>query len=256
MSVCSSPLGSRFRPGVRLCCKLCTCTGCWRSFSLLYGCRGTSDSFDISTFSDFFWNLYFLFSVLLKSTFCVLFYSNLYSLFPFLLTSLLFYWNLSFLFTFLLKSVLALYFSILKSLLSIYFLLCAAFHAALQPTLSPPPKIRTRQFQSHGYAQHSAQDCGPQLLRTWNFKATAMQSIPRSVAAYNGFPQPNYAHENFKEKLRPACHAALRRNRATTNVSNAFATVRVKTQRFARFLTFKLAHCPTLATQTATTWLN
>ena len=84
-----------------------------------------------------YWNLYFLFTFLLKSlpslyisseisTFSLLFYWNLYFLFTFLLKSLLsfyfsieisafsslFYWNLYFLFTFLMKSLLSLYFSI------------------------------------------------------------------------------------------------------------------------------------------------
>ena len=41
------------------------------------------------------------------------------------------------------------------------------------------------------------------------------------------FPQCNYAHNNFKEKLWPACHAALRRHRAAT------APQPLRTQRLA-----------------------
>ena len=104
-------------------------------------------SFGIPHFSLlFYWNLYFLFTFLLKSllslyfsieisAFSLLFDWNLYFLFTLLLKSLLslyfsieistfsllFYWNLYFLFTFLLKSLLSLYFSVKISTFSLLF---------------------------------------------------------------------------------------------------------------------------------------
>ena len=73
-----------------------------------------------------------------------------------------------------------------------------------------------------------------------------------------------HAHTNFQEKLCPACHAALRRNRAAPAPHTAsHTTFRDPTrsdllwkQGFTHFLPFKLSHCPMPATQSATCELS
>ena len=193
----------------------------------------------MSTFSLFFcWNLHFLFTFLLK---CVL---SLYFSIEISTFSLLFYWNLYFLFTFLLKPLLSLYFSIgistfstflLKSLLSLYFsILYFLFTFLLKSLLSLYFSIGISTF--HFILK-------PLLsfyfsLRTQEFQGKAMPSLPRSPA--------------------PALRRDLpQRVSHTTSFSRPRALwFTVKTQGFARFLAFKLAHCRTPATLTATSWLS
>ena len=210
---------------------------------------------EISTYSLlfilFYWNLYFVFAFLSESlpslslhfllkfllsieisAFSPLFYFNLSFLFTF-------FWNLSFLLTFLLKYLLSLHFyfemSIFfywKSLLAVHFY-----------------------FEIFTVYYNYDQDLSLRHICT---------SVTLRKAPTPCFFQCNYARKIFNRQLCPAFHAALRqrprRNQRlqplAVTLSRPWAlTFTVKTQRFARFLTFKLPHCPMPATQTATFWL-
>ena len=91
----------------------------------------------------------------------------------------------------------SLYFS-LKPLLSLCFWgslpACATFSMTLWKAIMP-------RFPQCNYAPHAR-------LRPICTSITLWKAITPC------FPQCNYAHKNIKEKLRPACHAARRRNRA------------------------------------------
>ena len=168
----------------------------------------------------FDWNLYYLFTFLLKSTFSLPFYFSTFSL--------LFYWNLYFLSTFVLKSLLSLYFllkfvvylyfsieiftfsllfywslyflftSLLKPLLSLYFSIgtsthicpcttsAPALHCEKQSCLaSPNVTIRTScvpapHLRQHYIAKSNHALLPPMQLRTQKFQRKATPTVPRT----------------------------------------------------------------------------
>ena len=103
-----------------------------------------------------------------------------------------------------------------------------AFRAALQPTVACPKseRLRAQKFRSNSYAQHSTQSCSQPTVASPN--ATTHTSISKK------------SHTQHYTGLGADPHG----DRAGTKVSNHYLLrpcVTVKTQGFARFLTFKLA---------------
>ena len=111
----------------------------------------------------------------------------------------------------------------LFAFLSLFFLqrLWPGFHEALRPPLAFPNNT------THTKASKQ------QLCTAFHASAyTCFKNTPHTSP-----------HQNFIKFQRKATHSSPR-------------VPDVKAQRFAQFLTFKLEHCPTPATQTASPWLS
>ena len=185
-------------------------------------------SIEMSTFSLlFFWNLYFLFTFLLKSLL------SLYFSFEICTFSLLFYWNLYFLFTFLLKSLLSFYFSIETSTFSYFSIETSTFSLLfywnffllftfrVKPLLSLYKSIEISAFSllffwdlyPHARPRHSSTSITLRKVIMPGFPQCnyaphvrlhhICTSITLRKAIMPCFPQCKHVHKNFSEKLCP-----------------------------------------------------
>ena len=217
-------------------------------------------SFKLPVSSLFYRNLYFLFAFPLKSLLSLTFplKSLLSLLFSIDISTFfsLFYWNLYFLFSFLLTSLLFVYFSIETSTFSLiywhpYFLSSLFYWNFSLRSFNFLLKSLVSLFSSIEIFAFS-------LILNWNFDFLFTFNEHLYYAQHS-------TQRCCLQLLPPECHAALPHNRAETAPQRASQTTsscdRVRSdllwkQGFARFLTFKLAHCPTPATETATSWSN
>ena len=186
----------------------------------------------------FYWKLYFLFPFLLKSLLSLYFSIEIFTF------SVLSYWNLSFLFTFLLESLRTFslrelpldyittwltelfngelpldYFTSWLSCSNVSYLLVTLTTHHMQACTTSAPELhceRLSRLASPNVTTHHMCAC--------TTSAPALHCEKQSRLAS---PPCNSARKNFKEKLCPACHAALRRHRAETAPHTASRTTSI-----------------------------